>query len=100
MVTREPPRGQVRIGPQALDIAPQARDQRPSLDACPPMSTDDDIGPISKSRPSHRKAIGGLMTHTDGFVISGRNVAVKAEDDGTTTVLASDYLIELSRLCR
>ena len=29
------------------------------------------------------------MTHTDGFVISGRNVAVKAED-GTTTVLASD----------
>ena len=35
----------------------------------------------------HRKAIGGLVAHADGgFVISGRNVALKAVD-GTTTVL-------------
>ncbi len=35
----------------------------------------------------HRKAIGGLVAHADGgFVVSGRNVSVKAAD-GTTTVL-------------
>jgi len=35
----------------------------------------------------HRKAIGGLVAHADGgFVVSGRNVSVKAPD-GTTTVL-------------
>ena len=35
----------------------------------------------------HRKAIGGLVAHADGgFVVSGRNVSVKATD-GTTTVL-------------
>ena len=35
----------------------------------------------------HRKAIGGLVAHVDGgFVISGRNIALKSPD-GTTTVL-------------
>src|ERR1700761_2627612 len=35
----------------------------------------------------HRKAIGGLVAHADGgFVVSGRNISVKAAD-GTTTVL-------------
>ena len=36
----------------------------------------------------HRKAIGGLVAHADGgFVISGRNIALKAVDGATTVLL-------------
>jgi gluconolactonase len=44
-------------------------------------------GGVPETLIPHRKAIGGLVAHADGgFVVSGRNVSVKAID-GTTAVL-------------